>query len=63
MPLRDKKPEQAKEEKPVEKPVCGEEDSKKEESKEQVIPKKEEISYDGGSEGDQTDDEHKKSDK
>ena len=63
LPLREKKPEQqGKEEKPGEKPVGGEEDSKKEESKEQVIPKKEEISYDVGSEGDQTDDEHKKTD-
>ena len=35
-----------------------EDDSKKEESKEQV--KKEEISYDVGSEVDQSDDEHKK---
>ena len=63
LPLREKKPEQqGKEEKPGEKPAGGEEDSKKEESKEQVIPKKEEISYDVGSEGDQTDDEHKKTD-
>ena len=62
LPLREKKPEQQKEEKPGEKPAAGEEDSKKEESKEQVIPKKEEMSYDVGSEGDQTDDEHKKAD-
>ena len=62
MPLREKKPEQqAKEEKPQQ-AAAGEDDSKKEESKEQAIPKKEEISYDVGSEGDQTDDEHKKSD-
>ena len=61
LPLREKKPDQqTKEEKPQQ--AAGEDDSKKEESKEQSIPKKEEISYDVGSEGDQTDDEHKKSD-
>ena len=64
MPLREKKPEQEKkEEKPGLPVAAGEEDSKKEESKEQVIPKKEEISYDVGSEVDQSDDEHKKADK
>ena len=65
MPLREKKPDQpAKEEKVAQKEAgTGEDDSKKEESKEQVIPKKEEISYDVGSEVDQSDDEHKKADK
>ena len=63
LPLREKKPEQqTKEEKPGQQAGGGEDDSKKEESKEQSIPKKEEMSYDVGSEGDQTDDEHKKSD-
>ena len=62
MPLREKKPELPKEEKSGEKSPGGEEESKKEESKDQVIPKKEEMSYDIGSEGDQTDDEHKKAD-
>ena len=65
LPLREKKPEQpTKEEKVVQKEAgTGEDDSKKEESKEQAIPKKEEISYDVGSEVDQSDDEHKKADK
>ena len=65
MPLREKKPEQqTKEEKPAQQSGgAGEEESKKEESKEQPIPKKEEISYEVGSEVDQSDDEHKKADK
>ena len=65
LPLREKKPDQtAKEEKvPQKEAGTGEDDSKKEESKEQAIPKKEEISYDVGSEVDQSDDEHKKADK
>ena len=64
LPLREKKPEQqTKEEKPPQQSGAAEEDSKKEESKEQPIPKKEEISYEVGSEVDQSDDEHKKADK
>ena len=65
LPLREKKPEQQTIEgiegigqKPAQ-PLS----SKKEESKEQPIPKKEEISYEIGSELDQSDDEHKKTDK
>ena len=62
--MKENKPEQqVKEEKPAQQSGGGEEDSKKEESKEQAIPKKEEISYDVGSEVDQSDDEHKKADK
>ena len=63
MPLRDKKPGEASQEKsPEQKP--GEEELRKEDSKEQITSqhKKEEMSYDVGSEGDRSDDEHKKID-
>ena len=61
LPLREKKPEQIqKEEKPAQPQTGGEEESKKDESKDQQ--KKEDISYDVGSEGDKSDDEHKKVD-
>ena len=63
MPLRDKKPGEAPQEKsPEQKP--GEEELRKEDSKEQITSqhKKEEMSYDVGSEGDRSDDEHKKID-
>jgi hypothetical protein len=61
LPLREKKPEQIqKEEKPAQPQTGGEDESKKEEGKEQQ--KKEDISYDVGSEGDKSDDEHKKVD-
>ena len=63
MPLRDKKPGEAPQEKsPEQKP--GEEELRKEDSKEQITSqhKKEEMSYDIGSEGDRSDDEHKKID-
>ena len=62
MPLREKKPEEpAQEQAPPPKP--GEEELKKEDSKEQSSThKKEEMSYDVGSEGDRSDDEHKKID-
>ena len=63
LPLRDKKPGEAPQEKsPEQKP--GEEELRKEDSKEQITSqhKKEEMSYDVGSEGDRSDDEHKKID-
>ena len=63
LPLREKKPgepppDKAAEQKP------GEEELKKEESKEQTTSqiKKDEMSYDVGSEGERSDDEHKKID-
>ena len=40
----------------------GEEESKKDESKDQNLQKKDEMLYDVGSEGDRSDDEHKKVD-
>ena len=63
MPLREKKPEQqTKEEKPTQQLAGTEEEGKKEESKDQAIPKKEDMSYEVNSEVDQSDDEHKKVD-
>ena len=63
MPLREKKPEQqTKEEKPAQQLAGTEEEGKKEESKDQAIPKKEDMSYEVNSEVDQSDDEHKKVD-
>ena len=69
MPLREKKPEQPQtQEKTGPQQAGTEDDSKKEEVKEHGqdqanIPKKEDISsYDVGSEGDRSDDEHKKVD-
>ena len=63
LPLREKKPEQQKEEKVVQPQTGAEEESKKEEAKDQAnLSKKDEISYDVGSEGEKSDDEHKKVD-
>ena len=63
LPLREKKPEQqTKEEKPAQQLAGTEEEGKKEESKDQAIPKKEDMSYEVNSEVDQSDDEHKKVD-
>ena len=64
MPLREKKPDQQqKEEKPAQPQTGVEEESKKEEAKDQSnLQKKEDMSYDVGSEGDKSDDEHKKVD-
>lgn len=63
LPLREKKPEQQKEEKAAQPQTGAEEESKKDEAKDQAnLPKKDEISYDVGSEGEKSDDEHKKVD-
>ena len=59
LPLREKKPGEPAPEKPIPKPA--EEEVKKEDSKEQSsLHKKEEMSYDVGSEGERSDDEHHK---
>ena len=59
--MREKKPGEPQQEK-IPEQKQGEEELKKEESKEQTTSqhKKEEMSYDVGSEGDRSDDEHKK---
>ena len=63
LPLRDKKPGEPQTERQGEQ-KAGEEELKKEDSKEQTTSqhKKDEMSYDVGSEGDRSDDEHKKID-
>ena len=68
LPLREKKPEQQQNQEKTSQPQAGTEDeSKREEAKEHGqdqanIPKKDDMSYDVGSEGDRSDDEHKKVD-
>lgn len=57
LPLREKRPELSPEQAA---PKAAEEETKKEESKEQSSLAKKEESYDVGSEGERSDDEHRK---